>query len=301
MCGTPAKKSAEFIPVPMADPYILCENGKYYLYGTHAADGIAVMVSDDMVHWRNPGDTLMLALNKKDAYSQARFWAPEVYHIGDKYYMYHSNDEHICVAVGDSPLGPFVTPDHKPMREEKGIDNTLYIDDDGTPYIFWVRFDHGNVIWMAELEKDYMTIKEDTKRFCFRADQPWEKIMADVNEGPFILKHKGKYYLTYSANHTQSQDYGIGYATSDKITGPWKKYDGNPILHNPGSLVGVGHHSFFDDAKGRHRIVFHSHYSANQFRPRVTNISSYKFVKDKDGGDDILVISPDYTKLTIHQ
>lgn len=298
MCA-PSNGASDGVPVPLADPFILYEDGTYYLYGTHSPDGIAVMLSEDLEHWHNAGDTLLLALNKKDAYAPVRFWAPEVYHIGDKYYMYHSNDEHICVAVGDSPTGPFKTVGKRPMREEKGIDNTLYIDDDGTPYIFWVRFDHANVIWMAELEKDLVTIKEDTKHFCFRAEQDWEKAMGSINEGPFILKHKGVYYLTYSGNHTQSQMYGIGYATSRSITGPWVKYDGNPILQCPEGLVGTGHHSFFKDRKGHDRIVFHSHLSAEQYTPRVTNISKYRFVKDKNGGDDILVIDKDYTKLTI--
>ena len=37
--------------VPLADPFILCENGVYYAYGTCSADGIAVLVSDDLKHW----------------------------------------------------------------------------------------------------------------------------------------------------------------------------------------------------------------------------------------------------------
>ena len=38
----------EVSQVPLADPYILLENGKYYAYGTHDASGIRCYSSDDM-------------------------------------------------------------------------------------------------------------------------------------------------------------------------------------------------------------------------------------------------------------
>ena len=53
---------------------------------------------------------------------------------------------------------------------------------------------------------------------------------AKVAEGPSVLKKEGIYYLIYSANHFESKNYGVGYATSDSPMGPWKKYEENPIL-----------------------------------------------------------------------
>jgi beta-xylosidase len=52
-----------------------------------------------------------------------------------------------------------------------------------------------------------------------------------LNEGSFILKHEGKYHIMYSANAYFSKEYGIGAAVSDSPTGPFVKYDNNPILH----------------------------------------------------------------------
>ena len=34
---------------------------------------------------------------------------------------------------------------------------------------------------------------------------------------------------------------GVGCATATDIMGEWAKYDENPLLQNPGGLVGVGH------------------------------------------------------------
>ena len=289
-----------------ADPYILNDSGTYYLYGTHAADGIAVLVSRDLKTWESPDKSRsfdrdpFLALDKKDSFGEYGFWAPEVYKIGDKYYMYYSAQEHINVAVGDSPLGPFRQKDKKSIVDEAGIDCSLYVDDDGTPYLFWVRFNGGNVIWMAEMEKDCQTIKPETIKFCIDTSQDWEKDWPSITEGPFIVKHNGVYYLTYSANHYKSQCYGVGYATSESLKNPeWKKYDGNPVLMKPEGLVGTGHHSFFADSDGTPRIVFHSHKDFKEADPRKVHISTYGFRADPAGGPDILCISVNYFTPTL--
>lgn len=283
-------------PVPFADPYILCENGTYYLYGTHSDRGIAVMVSKDLRNWSTPdGSDTFLALNKKNSYGEKWFWAPEVYKIRGRYYMFYSSEEHVCMAVGDSPTGPFIN-DGAPILEEKGIDCSLYIDEDGTPYMFWVRFDGGNVIWVAQMTDDFRHIKPETMRFVLKAEEPWELDRGLVTEGPFCIRHKGVYYLTYSANDYRSRMYGVGYATARDLNGPWTKYEGNPVLQRPGDLYGTGHHSLFTDKSGRKRIVFHSHFSGERVQPRLCHISSYKFRRNKKG-DDILVISPEYFPL----
>lgn len=281
--------------VPFADPFILYERGIYYAYGTSSDEGIAVLVSDDLETWYYPeGHAGYLALNKKDSYGDRWFWAPEVYRIGDTYYMYYSAEEHICVAESRSPLGPFVQAEKRPMLEERGIDNTLFIDRDGTPYLFWVRFRGGNEVWMAELEKDYKTIKPSTERFCIRMWQQWEQVWPAVNEGPFVVEHKGTYYLTYSANSYESEQYGIGCATARAIDGPWRKYDDNPVYQSPDGITGAGHHAVFRDKKNRLRVVFHAHNTPGVIHPRLMHITDLRFRK-RPGLSDKLTIGPEYT------
>lgn len=268
--------------IPFADPFILSDNGLYYMYGTGYDDGIGVVVSDNLKTWHVPDyEERWLVLHKDDSFGDHGFWAPEVYHIGNDYYLYYSSEEHICVAVSDSPLGPFVQKVQEPMLEDNGIDNTLFIDDDGTPYMFWVRFNNGNEIWSAQLESDMCTIKQETMSFCTRMSQPWEEIWPAVNEGPAVVRKNGVYYMAYSANHFMSQDYAIGYATTDNIGGTWEKYSGNPVLRRPEGLFGVGHHSFFKDFDGNDRIVFHSHHDEENVGPRIIHISYWGI--DADG------------------
>jgi Beta-xylosidase len=291
----PAKKAES--QVFFGDPFIMLYEDTYYAYGTAEEDGIAVLVSQDLLTWESVEGN-RLALSKQDSWGDRWFWAPEVYPANGKFYMYYTASEHICVAVADSPLGPFKQAEKKPMIPgEKCIDNSLFIDDDGKPYLFFDRFNDGLNIWVAELEDDLMTLRPETMKKCINVSQPWEEVWPRVNEGPFVMKHGGKYYMTYSANSYESPFYGIGYATADHVTGPWTKYEGNPILQKPGELVGVGHSAMFTDKAGQLRIVFHSHRSATSIHPRYMNISTVDFV-EKDG-ETIMQIDKEYMTPTL--
>lgn len=276
-------------PVLLGDPFILLDNGTYYAYGTHASGGIEVYTSTNLKEWKLQG----LALNKDDVWADRKFWAPEIYKVNGKFYMYYSADEHICVATSDSPLGPFKQTEQKPMIvDEKCIDNSLFIDDNGKPYLFFVRFNDGNNVWVAELESDLTTIKKETMHSCIHVSQEWEKVWPRVNEGPFVIKHKGLYYMSYSANSYESPLYGVGCATASNIMGTWTKYDNNPLLQSPGDLVGVGHNAMFTDKEGRLRIVYHAHKDKNNIHPRAMYIGYVTF--EKSGGVDKMKISNDY-------
>lgn len=284
-------------PVPLGDPFILLHKGTYYAYGTHAANGIAVYTSGNLKNWEVPGGgSSFLVLDKKEVWGERWFWAPEVYCIRGKFYMYYSADEHICVAVSDSPLGPFRQTIQKPMIEnEKCIDNSLFIDEDGRAYLFFDRFNDGLNIWMAELEDDLITLKPETMRPCIHVSQPWEEIWPRVNEGPFVIKRNGVYYMTYSANSYESPFYGIGCATTTNLqTGEWVKYAHNPLLQKPGELTGVGHSAFFTDKKGKLRIVFHAHKDSTQIHPRAMYIGRMKF--EQENAREIMRIDNKYSK-----
>ena len=279
--------------VPLGDPFIMFWNGLYYAYGTQSPNGIVVYISEDMLNWTISEQSNGLALNKADVWAERFFWAPEVYHINGKFYMYYSADEHICVATSDSPLGPFKQDVQQPMIDgEKCIDNSLFIDDDGKPFLFFDRFDDGLNICVAELEDNLITIKPATIKKCIHVSQEWEQIWPRVNEGSFVIKHNGTYYMTYSANSYESPFYGVGFATAQAVTGPWTKYENNPILQKPGELVGVGHSAMFTDKEDKLRIVFHAHASTTKIHPRHMYIGSVQF--ENRNGKEIMVIDPNY-------
>jgi len=278
--------------IDLADPFILLDGDTYYAYGTMGSRGIEVFKSDDLKSWTHAG----LALDKNDSYADRWFWAPEVYRFGNRYIMYYSADEHVCAAESDSPLGPFKQKEHAPMLQRKSIDNSLFIDSDGKPYMYFCILDGGNKVWVTELEDDLISVRPGTMTFCIEKSQPWET--ESVNEGAFVIRHGDTYYLTYSGNDFRNPSYGIAYATSKSPTGPWVKYEGNPIFCRPqteayGLLEGVGHHALFRDKEGKLRVAFHAHHKPGEVQPRQMYISTVTFTDDaapimKISTDDII-------------
>jgi GH43 family beta-xylosidase len=277
--------------LPLADPFILYHDNQYYAYGTSDPNGIVVYTSDDLRFWTKQPS---LALHKNNSYADRWFWAPEVYYLNGQFYMYYSADEHICVATSDSPLGPFVQNVQQPMLPDKAIDNSLFIDDDGKAYLFFVRFTDGNAIWMAELNNDYKTIKTNTLRLCLTANTSgWEADLGKVVEGPFVVKHNGYYYLTYSANDYRSQNYGVGFAHTTNLSGTWSKSGDNPILQKPKGLFGAGHHCLFRDKDNKLKMAFHAHKNETAVNPRETYITSVGFTTPPRGLA-IMTVNPDW-------
>ena len=269
--------------IPLADPFILSYGGKYYAYGT-GEPGFRTYISDDLKHWKRGG----IALDTEKSWGTGRYWAPEVYYVDSKglFYLFYSSDEHICVAVSNNPEGPFTQEEIKPIREENGIDASLFIDNDGKAYLYFVRFTGGNVIWVAEMDDSLTGIKEETLTECHRVSEPWENVDCKVAEGPSVFREGDTYCLLYSANHYRCKDYAIGYATASSPLGPWTPYEGNPIFKrgfpNAGNLVGIGHGAPFKDGKGRLMYVFHAHNSDSLIHPRLMYINTY-LKAGKDG------------------
>lgn len=271
--------------LPIADPYVLYYGGKYYAYGTRV-NGFEVYISEDLKHWKR-NETK--ALSPENSWGTRWYWAPEVYYIKSKslFYMFYSVDEHICTAISTSPEGPFIQREKKPIvADEKGIDTSFFIDDDGTPYLYYVRFTGGNVIWVAKMNDDLTSIKKETLTKCISATEPWEKKQGTIAEGPSLLKKGNTYYLIYSANHYESKDYAVGYATASSPKGPWTKYSGNPILRRDKEaaksvgLVGTGHGAPFVCADGSYKYIFHAHASETSVGPRTSYISNFN-ISDK--------------------
>lgn len=268
-----------------ADPFVLFHNGKYYLYSTSALDGFKVFSSTDMAVWKDEG----YCLKKEDVMGEGGFWAPEITYRNGTFYMVYVADEHLGIATSSSPLGPFKQEQKRWLSEKNAIDGHFFTDDDGVTYLYYVRFDEGNVLYVAKMTEDLMNIYEEEEKFIFRAECDWELKDCSVVEGPFVLKQNGKYFLTYSANHTRSPFYAIGYAVADHPMGEFKKYALNPILKMNEKVNGVGHHSFVVTPNNELVCVYHSHYSKTQFTPRTVCLDRAEFVNKN--GEDILVIN----------
>jgi beta-xylosidase len=233
------------------------------------------------VHWKSKGYAF------KDPRGGA--WAPDLFHNtrGDgKFYLYYTDSEprstrhhhhkQIGVAVGDSPLGPFVD---KGSLASDSIDAHLFQDDDGQLYLYYVNIGNGFKILVQPMA-DPLT-KKGELREVIHPTEPWEKVNGEVTEGPFMVKHDGTYYLMYSGTGANSPNYAIGYATSKSPLGPFTKYAGNPIVHRGGNVLGPGHHCVVEGPDNKLWMVYH--------QKRTSEISYSRFLAvdplwfDKDG------------------
>jgi GH43 family beta-xylosidase len=275
-----------------ADPsVILASDGKYYAYPT-GGNKFKVYSSTDLIHWRDEG----VALSSSDvAWAKTNFWAPEVLERNGKYYMYFSAGAdvmHISVAVSDKPTGPFNEVLDQPLLnfEYSTIDPYVFIDDDGKIYMYYsknmapVENRKESHIYVVELGEDMMSLKGEPV-LVSKPEQPWELKSGNKrwNEGSFVLKKDGTYYLMYSANCYCGRSYSVGYSTSKSPFGPFTKYRNNPVLSAEYSKVsGTGHHSIVRSPDGRELfIVYHSHINpAEGGGNRQLNIDRMGFRED---------------------
>ncbi|NEB04069.1 family 43 glycosylhydrolase [Streptomyces sp. SID13726] len=227
------------LPGLNADPNIVRFGDTFYLYPT--TDGFEgwsgtqfkAYSSTDLVHWKDHG--VILDLGPDISWADSRAWAPTIAEKNGKYYFYFCADANIGVAVSDSPTGPFKDALGQPLLKAgqfsgQMIDPAVFTDDDGQSYLYW---GNGHA-YVAPLNAD-MTSLDLTK-------------MKDItpsgyNEGSFVVKRQGTYYLTWSENDTRDENYRVAYATGPSPTGPWTKR--GVILEKDLSLgiKGPGHHS----------------------------------------------------------
>jgi beta-xylosidase len=285
-------------PIHMGDPFAFAHGGKDYLVGTTAPnEGVHCYESTDLAHWRLVG----WAWRKSAAaWAVGAFWAPEVTFYRGQFYLTYSGLVRgskpdrllLALAVSDTPAGPYRDL-HTPWFDPgySTIDGHIFVDDDGTPYLYFSRngaqegYSFG-INYGVRLERDLSQLVGEPVKLT-EASQPWERVKwaeNRCNEGATVLKHAGRYYMTYSANHTEFPSYGIGYATADQPLGPWTKADENPILATNLEL-GVsapGHNSIVRTRDGKELfIVYHTH--ADPKRPsadRVVNIDRLEFTAD---------------------
>ena len=174
------------LPVQLGDPYVLHTGNTYYMYGTGGADkGFAAYSSTDLVHWKKEGQVYFH--DNKNGWSnpnakwEGAYWAPEVYEVKGKFYLFYSaqwkenpaNEEEnfrIGVAVADKPTGPFVDLNNKPVFNPgyPTIDADVYFDPNGKAYLYYSRVAYKHPVeseiadwarnkgWYKEIEESWV-------------------------------------------------------------------------------------------------------------------------------------------------
>jgi len=206
----------------------------------------------DMKNWTAHGPVLT-AKDFVNANSGSA-WAAQVVEKDGKYYDYVTLDckdgHFITVAVSDSPTGPFKEAlPGKPLitdamttdshRANADIDPTIFIDDDGTPWMAWGNGD----CYMVKLKRNMVEIDGPITKVPFR----------NYSEGPWLFKRGDLYYMVYAADAPGVQSEQIAYSSAKKITGSWT-YGG---LITSSAKHGFTIHPSVNEFKGQWYFFYH--------------------------------------------
>ena len=249
----------------IGDPAVLFHDGRYYLYPTGDNRGYDVYISTDLVNW-NKGPRVFQS-------SEPGVWAPDVfYNDADRgFYLYYTVNGRIGVATSDRPDGMFMD---RGTLIQNAIDAHMFCDEDGKYYLYYVDYP-GFRIHVQPMDSPLR--KKGDPVQIIHAAEPWEKKQAVLTEAPWMLKHRGIYYLLYSAGGADTQDYAIGYATAKNPLGPFTKYAGNPLISRGDNIFGPGHCSVTKSGDGQLWMVYHQQKNSVRGWNRIICIDPISF------------------------
>lgn len=248
------------------DPFILpvpAENC-YYMYGTTpTAPGeprrFDCHRSADLEEWSDP---ITVFKQNPDFWGTADFWAPEVHYWNRRYYMFASfkaegihRGTHILVA--DTPAGPFipVSPEPATPPDWECLDGTLYIDDEGEPWIVfsheWCQIQNGTIC-AQRLSMDLTERIGDAVTMFDAKSAPWATVCKGdtyVTDGPFMLNANGELICMWSSFSANGYAAGFARALDNRIDGRWEH------IAKPLAIENAGHSMCFSSLDGRKRYI----------------------------------------------
>ena len=268
--------------IHIRDPFVLLEDGTYYLYGTRGAtcwgeaDGFDVYRSRDLAVWEGP---FVCFQRPEGFWADRNYWAPEVHFYDGAYYMFASfKSEDRCrqtlILRAESPMGPFRVHSVEPITppDWECLDGTFYVSKEGVPHMVfcheWVQVGDGE-IWARPLKKD-LTGPAGEPFLLFKASSaPWAKwITASggrkgcVTDGPFLVRvSPEKLYCLWASFSETGYTEGLAVSENGEIDGRFVQID--PLFKEDG-----GHAMVFKDREGAYLLALHSPNMSPNERPR---------------------------------
>lgn len=202
--------------INIRDPFVLYENGKYYLYGTRGQNfgrktkGFDVYISDDLTNWSEPIECFN---SERHGLNAGANWAPEVHKHKGKYYIFATFTKedglHGTYSLcAESPIGPFAPHSQGALTPDgwECLDGTLYVDRKGVPYLVFchehTQICDGTVCYARLSESLDETVGETVTLFCASSCQYTDPIKGDhfVTDGPFMYRSgTGELFMIWSS------------------------------------------------------------------------------------------------------
>ncbi len=279
--------------VPDGEPRVFEHNGekRVYVYGSHDIEkdkycGRNYVVwsapVNDLTNWKCHGVSY-------ETHYDSILYAPDVVKKGDTYYLYAAErcGSLVVVASSKTPWGPF----ENPVETKLGFDPGVLVDDDGKVYAYWGGC--AAPCYIAELEDDMATIKEDTlvENPLGHSTCPWNpkddghiSLVDAFFEASSPRRVMGKYVYIYSKRYEiPVPELGVfepcngflSYRQSDSPFGPFR--DGGDISFNGGEILhdseGLGtmtyrwgnNHGSIMEIEGKWYVFYHRQTGTDEY------------------------------------
>ncbi len=271
--------------IRIRDPFILAEDGWYYMYGTTdknawrgKPEGFNAYRSRNLNDWEGP----FQVFSCEGFWATMNYWAPEVHRYNGKYYMLASfKSESRCrgtqVLVSDTPLGNFLPLTEFPVTppDWECLDGTLWVEA-GKPYMVfcheWLQVRDGRIC-AVELSGDLKTAVSAPVELFKASAAPWvagiehEDIKSGlVTDGPFIVRGRGKLIMIWSS-YGKGGKYAIGQAVSSSLLDKWTHFK-QPLFDDDG-----GHGMIFQTFDNRTVLSIHAPNQTPNERPLFIDLT----------------------------
>lgn len=253
----------------MRDPFVLVDNGVYYLYGTGA---ICYKNSSGEIPgtWENLGTVVV----KPEIATGSYFWAPEVYKYQGAYYMFTSyfssqTQTRGCVVFKSNlPEGPFVQISDGTITPPNlyCIDGSLYFDKNGQPWMIYseeyIESADGIGSMFAAKMSDDLTKLISEPILLFRGDSPnWST--GKITEGPYMYRcENGELLMLVAGFEKIGEEYaycvGISRSDNGEINGNWTHDENLLYSKKMTQKYDGGHGMIFESLSGQLYLSIHS-------------------------------------------
>ena len=265
--------------INIRDPFVLPENGKYYLYGTRGANfgqktgGFDVYISTDLREWSEP---IACFDSEKFGMNRNVNWAPEVHKYRGRYYMFatftrKNGLKGTFALIADRPEGPFRPHSDGSLTPEpwECLDGTLYVDWQDRPYLVFchehMQIMNGTVCCVPLSEDLRHAVGEPV--LMFSATDPFYVTKHEddpgkhyVTDGPFMFRTKdGTLLMLWSTFPDGKYAECVARSDNGEIDGHFEHLD--PIITNDG-----GHGMIFR-ADDRLMLTYHTPNESLKERP----------------------------------
>lgn len=250
----------------VADPFCVRAKEGWYLTGTHHARGIedrrfSLFFSPDLRGWRDLGPILVRP--EYEGSRKANYWAPEFVKHGEVYYLYYTADSFgdperrfVRVATSSRLAGPYLDSGAR-LVAKPSIDGHPYFVSPGEGWLFYCGNEGNPHVGQLLVDRFLSPTQLENKpqKVFPNETVAWE-------EGAFIIRNLGVYYLFSSMGNWRDGTYHVRVARAKSIMGPWERLMENGVPYKVVQTVegqsGPGHNSVFRGPDGAWWICYHA-------------------------------------------